>query len=219
MSAVPEPSVARVDRRKARTRRSLVEAARRILASRGTTDVSIQDITDEADVGLGSFYNHFSSKAELFEEAAGEALEEYGQRLDESSAGMDDPAEIFALGVRLTAGLARTQPAVAQILVQAGEVFLVSDRGLAPRARRDIQRGIESGRFSVASADVALVATAGAVLTYVQVALASPGRFDDTSVDALAELLLRMLGVPARSARAVVQRPLPPPPRPSKETS
>ncbi|GAA2148628.1 TetR family transcriptional regulator [Humibacillus xanthopallidus] len=211
MSAVPEPSVARVDRRKARTRRALVEAARRILASRGTTDVSIQDITDEADVGLGSFYNHFSSKAELFEEAAGEALEEYGQRLDKSSAGMDDPAEIFALGVRLTAGLARTQPAVAQILVQAGEVFLVSDRGLAPRARRDIQRGIDTGRFAVASADVALVATAGAVLTYVQVALASPDRFDDTSVDALAELLLRMLGVPARSARAVVQRPLPAP--------
>jgi AcrR family transcriptional regulator len=211
MSAVPEPSAARVDRRKRRTRRALVDAGRRILANRGTTDVSIQDITDEADVGLGSFYNHFSSKAELFEVAAGEALEEYGQRLDETSAGMDDPAEIFALGVRLTAGLVRTQPAVAQILVGAGQAFLVSERGLAPRARRDIERGIESGRFSVASADVALVAVAGAVLTYVEVALASPDRFDDASVDALAELLLRMLGLSARSAGAVVRRPLPPP--------
>jgi AcrR family transcriptional regulator len=152
---------------------------------------------------------HFSSKAELFELAAGEALEEYGQRLDETSTGMDDPAEIFALGVRMTAGLARTQPAVAQILVQAGEAFLVSDRGLAPRARRDIQRGIDAGRFVVASADVALVAIAGAVLTHVQVELASPDRFDDTSADALAELLLRMLGMSSRSARAVVHRPLP----------
>ena len=209
MSAESEPPVARVDRRKRRTRRQLVDAARRILVSRATTDVSIQDITDEADVGLGSFYNHFSSKAELFEVAAGEALEEYGQLLDESSAGLNDPAEIFALGVRRTAGLARTQPAVAQILVQAGEAFLVSDRGLAPRARRDIQRGIDAGRFTVASADVALVATAGAVLTFVQVELASPDRFDDTSADALAELLLRMLGLTARSAGAVVRRPLP----------
>jgi AcrR family transcriptional regulator len=209
MSAEPEQPVARVDRRKKRTRRQLVDAARRILVLRGTTDVSIQDITDEADVGLGSFYNHFSSKAELFELAAGEALEEYGQRLDETSSGMDDPAEIFALGVRMTAGLARTQPAVAQILVQAGEAFLVSDRGLAPRARRDIQRGIDAGRFAVSSADVALVAVAGAVLTYVQVELASPDRFDDTSADALAELLLRMLGMSSRSAKAVAHRPLP----------
>ena len=65
MTAVSEPPVARVDRRKKRTRRQLVDAARRILVSRATTDVSIQDITDEADVGLGSFYNHLSSKAEL----------------------------------------------------------------------------------------------------------------------------------------------------------
>jgi AcrR family transcriptional regulator len=211
MSAMQEPSVARVDRRRKRTRRALVAAARRILSSRGTTNVSIQDITDEADVGLGSFYNHFTSKAELFEVAAGEALEEYGQELDARSAGLDDPAEVFALGVRLTAGLASTQPAVAQILVQAGETFLVSDRGLAPRARRDIQRGLDAGRFTVPSADVALVATAGAVLTYVEVALASPDRFDDTSVDALASLLLRMLGLSARSAAAVVRRPLPAP--------
>jgi AcrR family transcriptional regulator len=211
MSAMQEPSVARVDRRRKRTRRALVAAARRILSSRGTTNVSIQDITDEADVGLGSFYNHFTSKAELFEVAAGEALEEYGQELDARSAGLDDPAEVFALGVRLTAGLASTQPAVAQILVQAGETFLVSDLGLAPRARRDIQRGLDAGRFTVPSADVALVATAGAVLTYVEVALASPDRFDDTSVDALASLLLRMLGLSARSAAAVVRRPLPAP--------
>ena len=139
MSAESEPPVARVDRRKRRTRRQLVDAARRILVSRATTDVSIQDITDEADVGLGSFDNHFSSKAELFEVAAGEALEEYGQLARrEPRGGLNDPAEIFALGVRRTAGLARTQPAVAEILVQAGEAFLVSDRGLAPRARQDI---------------------------------------------------------------------------------
>ncbi|HET8988078.1 MAG TPA: TetR/AcrR family transcriptional regulator [Humibacillus sp.] len=209
MSAVPQQPIARVDRRKKRTRRQLVDAARRILVSRGTTDVSIQDITDEADVGLGSFYNHFSSKKELFEVAVGEALDEYGQQLDQTSAGMDDPAEVFALGVRMTARLTRTQPAVARILVQAGEVYLLSDRGLAPRARRDIERGVAAGRFVVASTDVALVAVAGAVLTYVQVELASPDRFDDTSADALAELLLRMLGMSSRSARAVVRRPLP----------
>lgn len=50
VGAEPEGQPTRLDRRKARTRRALVAAARRILAERGTTDVSIQEITD---TGLG----------------------------------------------------------------------------------------------------------------------------------------------------------------------
>ena len=59
----------RQERRKARTRRKLIEAAQDLLAERGTTDVSIQEITERADVGFGSFYNHFETKSELFEVA------------------------------------------------------------------------------------------------------------------------------------------------------
>ena len=49
------PAPTRVDRRKARTRRALVDAARALLVERGTDDVSIQEITTRADVGFGSF--------------------------------------------------------------------------------------------------------------------------------------------------------------------
>lgn len=205
-----EPRPARSDRRKARTRRALIDAAQRLLVTRGTTEVSIQEITDEADIGLGSFYNHFATKAELFETAVDEVLEQYGRALDATSADMDDPAEVYCLGVRVTARLAATQPAVATVLVQAGSAYLASDHGLAPRARRDIQRGIDAGRFTVTDTDLALTVTAGAVLTHLEVALRDPRRAEGHLGDALAEMLLRSLGMPEATAADVAHRPLPP---------
>jgi len=64
-----------LNRRKARTRASLVAAARTLLASRDPAEISIQEITDAADVGFGSFYNHFRSKQDLFDAAVDEVLE------------------------------------------------------------------------------------------------------------------------------------------------
>lgn len=64
----------RVERRKAQTHKKLVDAARAMLANDTAAQASIQEITETADVGFGSFYNHFSSKAELFEAAVTDVL-------------------------------------------------------------------------------------------------------------------------------------------------
>lgn len=93
----------RFERRRAATRDALVSAARQILAETGDTGVGIQAIADRADVGFGSFCAHFESKAELFDAAMSEALEEFGQVLDERLRGTGDPAELVAAGFRLTA--------------------------------------------------------------------------------------------------------------------
>ena len=199
----------RLDRRKARTRQKLVDAARRILAEGGSTDVSIQEITDTADVGFGTFYNHFETKAELFETAVREVLEEYGASLDVACADLDDSAEIYAVGVRMTARLAHTQPAVAQVLVQVGMSYAWAEEGLAARALRDIQRGIDEGRFTVSDVRLGLLSTAGCVLAFLQIALDRPDEFRVSDADDVAEMLLRMLGMSGRSARAVAHRPLP----------
>lgn len=199
----------RLDRRKARTRRALIDAARRILAEQGTTDVSIQEITEAADVGFGSFYNHFESKAELFEVAASEVLEQYGAALDHACEGLTDSAEIYAVGVRMTARLALTQPGVARVLLEVGLSYLDVEQGLAPRALRDIERGIKAGRFTVANPAVALASTAGCVLAFLRMSLERPDAFEEADADALAEMLLRMLGMTTSSSRSVAHRALP----------
>lgn len=200
----------RLGRRKARTRRALVDAARRILAERGTTDVTIQDITETADVGFGTFYNHFDTKTELFEVAVQEVLEEYGAALDRACEPLVDAAEIYAVGVRMTTRLALTQPAVARVLTEVGLSYAWAEQGLAARAMRDIRRGIAEDRFTVHDDRMGLLATAGCVLAFVESCLQRPGEFTPDQADALAEMLLRSLGMTPEAAREVAHRPLPP---------
>jgi AcrR family transcriptional regulator len=68
--------------------------------------VPILEITQAADVGLGSFYNHFDSKEELFRAAVDDALGLFAAVLDELTANLDDPAHVFAQGFRLTGAAA-----------------------------------------------------------------------------------------------------------------
>ena len=69
------PRASRLDRRKARTRQALIDAAVRLIAEGRGERASIAEITEEADIGFGSFYNHVDSKEQLFGTASGELLE------------------------------------------------------------------------------------------------------------------------------------------------
>ena len=133
----------RVDRRKQRTRSALLRAARRLLAE-DRTNVSIQEITDAADVGFGSFYNHFESKDELFEAAVTQTLQAYVDLRDAVVAGYDDPAEIFTVSFRMTGRLQQQHPELVRVLLNTGPRILVHDAGLAPRARKDIAAAKEA---------------------------------------------------------------------------
>jgi AcrR family transcriptional regulator len=55
----------RFERRKRATRQRLVQAAADLLIERGCDAVSVQAITDRADVGRGTFYLHFKDKDDI----------------------------------------------------------------------------------------------------------------------------------------------------------
>jgi len=199
----------RFERRRAESRQALVRAARQILAETGDTSASIQTIADRADVGFGTFYNHFESKVELFDAAVRDALEEFGQAFDEHLQGVDDPAELLAGGFRLSARLANSRPELMQVLRHRGLSHLHADSGLAPRAMRDLEVGMASGRFAITDPTIAVTALGGSLLALVELRFAQPERDGDEAASSLAEMLLRMLGVPPEDAREVAWRPLP----------
>ncbi|OEJ43067.1 TetR family transcriptional regulator [Streptomyces agglomeratus] len=205
------PPLNRFERRRAETRRALVRAARQILAETGDTSASIQVIAERADVGFGSFYNHFESKAELFDAAVVDALEEFGQAIDERLRGTDDPAELVAVGLRLSLRMVDSHPELMQVLRHRGLGHVHSDTGLAPRALRDLERGVASGRFVAVDPTVALSALGGSLLSLVELRFARPELDADDAASGLAEMVLRMLGVPPDDARDVARRPLPDP--------
>ena len=208
MSGAPGPN--RLDRRKARTRGALIAAAREMLASRDPAEVSIQEITEAADVGFGSFYNHFDSKAELFDAALAEAMEELGQLLDDVTRNIDDPAQVFATAVRITARLPRTHPQLAKIMLRTGLPYLTTEQGLTPRALRDLQQAKRAGRFAIDDSHVALACTGGALLGVLQLT-STQGKPPaiDRAADELAVNLLRMFGIPHDEARAIASAKLP----------
>src|SRR3954470_1666943 len=109
MGDAPQPPANRLDRRKARTRAALIRAAQTLIAE-GRTNVPVLEITQAADVGMGSFYNHFDTKEQLFDAAFESVMDAYGQLLDHIAEGISDPAEVFASSFRLTGRLHRREP-------------------------------------------------------------------------------------------------------------
>lgn len=198
----------RLERRKARTRAALVRAAQEFIAQ-GKLNAPILEITQSADVGMGSFYNHFQSKEELFHAALEDALDTFGQVLDGLTGDLDDTAHVFAQSFRLTGRLHRRLPELSKVLLHNGFELTRSGRGLAPRARRDIEAALTAGRFTVADPELAMVVVAGSVLALGQLLHAEPERDDAAATDQIAEDLLRMLGVPPDEARDISRRPLP----------
>ncbi len=199
----------RLDRRKARTRQALVDAAARLIAEGRGERASIQEITEAADIGFGSFYNHFASKEELFQTASEEVLERWAQMIDAACAGLDDPAEVFAVSLRISGRLAWTHPEIAAFITGAGLDLLDAPRGLAPRALRDIRAGQAAGRFTIPDAEIALSGVAGGLLGLLRLHARNPERVTETSVDELTEACLRFLGLAAAQARRLARLRLP----------
>ncbi|WP_414686158.1 TetR/AcrR family transcriptional regulator [Mycobacterium sp.] len=210
MSAMPEgaESPSRLERRKQRTRAALIGAAQRLIAE-GKVNVPVLEITRVADVGMGSFYNHFDSKEQLFEAAVADVLDAYGAMLDRLTESIDDPAETFATSFRMTGRLFRSRPQESDILLANGLALLSSDRGLAPRALRDIKAGVDAGRFTVDDPELALAVAGGALLGLGKLLRDDPDRDDARAADGITESVLRLFGLSADEAHAVCQRPLP----------
>ena len=200
--------VNRLERRKQRTRAALIQAAQAFIAA-GKLNVPVLEITQAADVGMGSFYNHFDSKEELFEAAVADVLDTHGALLDQVTAPLDDPAEKFACSFRLTGRLFRRRPQESLVLLSHGLTLISSDRGLAPRALRDITEAAEAGRFRVDDPKLALAVAGGALMGLGQLLQDEPSRDDALAADQLTEDVLRLFGVPVEEAHEICQRPLP----------
>ena len=72
----PRPERSRHQQRSDATRRKLLDAARSVFAERGLDLTRIDEITERADVGKGTFYYHFKSKGQLIRHLIRGMLEE-----------------------------------------------------------------------------------------------------------------------------------------------
>ncbi|MFG3246255.1 TetR/AcrR family transcriptional regulator [Streptomyces sp. NPDC048187] len=69
------------DRRTRRSRRALKAALVELVLERGFTALTVEDITERADVARATFYAHFRDKEDLFARVTADLLDELGERL------------------------------------------------------------------------------------------------------------------------------------------
>src|SRR5262249_47695808 len=110
-TARPAGPSGRGARRRDETRLRLLSAAREVMASKGIGSTSIQEITDTADVGFGSFYNHFPSKEAIADAVMEDALERFGAAADRLVEILDDTPEGLPAPVGPARRMAAAHPA------------------------------------------------------------------------------------------------------------
>ena len=209
-------------RRKRETRSRLLDAALRLMSEKGMEGVAINEITEAADVGFGSFYNHFDSKDAIYAALMDDAFERFADSLDQLVEDVTDPAEVISISVRHTVRRALESPVWGRFVIRQGLSADSLTRGLGRRLLRDIQRGVDSGRFKTNDPMMTFIATGGAVLGAISAAL--PPRQADAANNTLirrlgfkdaevpertAAVILRILGLSATAADSVARRTLP----------
>ena len=193
-------------RRRLETRTRLVRAAREIMARKGVGETSIQEITEQADVGFGSFYNHFASKEAITDAVMEEAIESFGDAADQLARLLGDPAEVLAASVRHAVAKAAADDAWGWFLLRTA-LARGGGHGLGRRMARDIRIGIDARRFRVEDVPAATLAAGGAVLATIAARL--HGEIGEDAGERAAAVVLGLLGVAAGEARRIARRPLP----------
>lgn len=196
----------RGERRRLETRGRLVAAARELIIARGVSGLRIADLTDTADVGRGSFYNHFASREELVDAVVGELIEELAAGIVAETGEEDDAAVAAARADRRFIGLASTDPGTARLFVNLAHADTIFEEAVRPYARIRLERGVTSGRFRMPDVDLVLIVLIGSALALMRAIL--DGRAPAHAEELHAEAMLVLFGVPAGEAHEIAWRPL-----------
>jgi AcrR family transcriptional regulator len=155
----------RVARKRERTRGELVAAAERLVAQRGLDALSIDDITEEADVAKGTFYTHFTDKDDLAA-AIGKLIRvELEDKITATNERITDAATRMANGLSSLFAFAIAQPVRARALLRLIPAGVDPETPINAGIRGDVAMGVRSKRFAVASVNAAVVAMIGIAMS------------------------------------------------------
>lgn len=196
----------RTQRRRAGTRARIVAAAERLMRERGVEAVTVQDITDAADIGHGTFYLHFKTKGEVLRPVIEQLADRLHQRVDHWTHGSEDPAFRLATGIRFAVRSIAEDPLWNWYVFQSGTPFRRLAEGMGAPPVEDMKRGVASGRFSVSDLRATWSFVDGALIGVISAL--NRGVLDDDAAETTAELVLRSLGIAMDEAALLAHEPL-----------
>src|SRR6202022_2367538 len=199
-----EAREARGARRRRETRSRLLVAALNLMAEKGMEGVAINEITEAADVGFGSFYNHFESKEAIYAAVLDWVFEDFADAMERGLGEISDPAEVIAVSVRYTMMRALREPVWGQFLVREGFSARSGAHGLGRRLLRAFREGIAAKRLTVADPLLSFVSVAGTTLGAISIGLQSGSLQGQQSVT-LKDLGSDLERLPERTAKIALE--------------
>lgn len=156
---------ARTLSKRERTQAELVAAAERLVADHGLDALSIDEITQEAEVAKGTFYTHFTDKDDLAAAIGRRIRLDLEARITATNQGITDAAIRMANGLSSLCAFAITQPVRARALLRLIPGVVDPDTPINAGIRGDVALGVKTKRFAVASVNAATVATLGIAMS------------------------------------------------------
>lgn len=193
------------DPRWARTRQALLNGGRQVMARKGVEAATVSEIVKAAGVSQPSFYNHFASREELAQAITAQFFQSDAAFKGRVYRAVGDPAKAIAINARHTLKVATRNPVVAWVVVRGGpgrDLLRISD---SDQLVGMITAGVKSGRFRKLDPRMAAEIIRGAAFTLLQDILL--GTAPESVEIQFAELMLLMLGVPAKEAAEIASQP------------
>ena len=189
-----EPRQPRVNEKaRQRTRTRLLRAARSVMGRKGIEATAINDITEEAELSFGSFYNYFTSKEEV---ARAVFIEDALAMIEELDAGTSPDAGIaerVGVNIRRTIHRGLTDPVWGWFLVHS--MYSINDMisTMGNPLARDILIGNNEGAFDVVDIDSTVDCIIGGMLFLLRKIL--EGGRPNSAVESMVQYILRGMGV------------------------
>ena len=129
---MPNEDIPRREREKLRRRRDILDAAQALFSERGFHEVSMQHIATEAEYAIGTLYNFFENKEDLYHTLIRELTDKFHESLTKAIDSGDDEVERLRNYVTAKAAVVRDNLAVVRIYFRE-----------TSRARFDIRAGLD----------------------------------------------------------------------------
>jgi AcrR family transcriptional regulator len=101
----------------------ILETAATLFAQHGYSGTDTQVLADRLGVGKGTLYRYFRTKRELFLAAVDRVMRRLRQEVDDSVAGIEDPVDRVARGLRVSLDFFAAHPEFAELLIQERAQF------------------------------------------------------------------------------------------------
>jgi AcrR family transcriptional regulator len=192
------------------TDQRISEAAFRLFVEKGTTQLTVSELAQAANVARGTLYRNIGSMSDLFDRVVAEFSADLHQRVSASFIGIDDPAARLATGVRLWIRYAYENPTIGRFAVRFGLSEESLRAVMTGPPMRDINAGVATGRYDLGSLSVDSIASLalGATVSAMWMVLEGHQTWREAG-SATAELVLRAMGIHAAEAREIAMAELP----------